>query len=212
MAANHGKALYHYWAGRYGNCGHIYGPGGQRGPFEWLPYGLDNGAFPCWTKGEEWGEEAFCELLTWASEADIPPLWVAVPDVVADAPATLAKWGPWSRIIRDGGFKAALVVQDGMSVADALACEPDALFVGGTTGWKELWLHRWCDAHEHVHVGRVNGYRMLVNCYRAGAESCDGTGWFRGNQGQLAMLERFLREQAEGRVPEDVTMFDEVTP
>jgi hypothetical protein len=28
--------------------------------------------------------------------------------------------------------------------------------------------------------------------HEAGAESCDGTGWFRGDQDQLAGLERYL--------------------
>jgi hypothetical protein len=125
-------------------------------------------------------------------------MWVAVPDIVADARATLANWPIWSQVVRDYGFKAALVVQDGMTPEDVRATEPDAVFIGGTYDWKWLWLWRFCDSHEVVHVGRVNGYRQALQAYRAGAASCDGTGFFRGNKVQLDGLERVLREQAEG--------------
>lgn len=33
----------------------------------------------------------------------------------------------------------------------------------------------------------------------AGAESCDGTGWFRGDQKQLSGLRRYLYESVAGR-------------
>lgn len=36
-----------------------------------------------------------------------------------------------------------------------------------------------------VHVGEVNTYRFALDGTHAGAESCDGTGWFRGDQAQL---------------------------
>ena len=44
-----------------------------------------------------------------------------------------------------------------------------------------------------VHVARVNSERLLWMADKAGAVSCDGTGWFRGNERQLAGLERYLR-------------------
>ena len=208
MAANSGNWRWHYWAGKYeGACGHIYSPGGQRGPFPHLPYVLDNGAYAAFDAGREWDENAFEQLLTWAAAADIAPLWVAVPDVVADAVATLQQWDRWAEDIRARGFRAALVVQDGMTSADVRSAEPDAVFVGGSTAWKWLWLWRFCDSHPRVHVGRVNGYEPLLRCWRAGAESCDGTGWFRGDQDQLAGLERFLREQAEDCLPVEAELF-----
>lgn len=201
MPANNGRYLVHYWAGLYGNLGHLYSPGGQRGPFKHLPYALDNGAYSAHINHSEWDADAFKMLLAWAGDADIPPMWVACPDVVADACATMKRWDEWSPVIRDAGFNAAMVVQDGMTLADVRAADPDAVFIGGSTEWKWLWLWRFCDSHPVVHVGRVNGYRDLIKCYRAGASSCDGTGWFRGDQDQLAGLERFLREQSDNAIP-----------
>ena len=207
MPSNNGHHLVHYWAGLYGGLAHLYSPGGQRGPFRHLAYSLDNGAFPCWEKGTEWDEAAFLDLLQWSVDSGKPPMWVPVPDVVTDAEATLRLWPNWSRRIRDLGLLAALVVQDGMTPADVSAAEPDVVFVGGSSKWK--WNNVWTftGAHPRVHVGRVNGYRGLVICHNAGVESCDGTGWFRGSQPQLAGLERYLRQQSEGRVPPDCPLF-----
>lgn len=215
MAANSGNFKWHYWAGKFGNCGHIYSPGGERGPIvysvldesEYLPYVIDNGAFPAWTKDEEWDEPAFVELLNWVDAAAVKPMWVAAPDVVTDRAATLAQWDGWAERIRARGHAAALVVQDGMTPADVKAAEPDVVFIGGSTKWKWLWLFRFAESHPRVHVGRVNGYEPLVRCYQAGAESADGTGWFRGDMVQLDGLRRFLQEQAEGRLPGEETMF-----
>jgi len=207
MAANSGGYLFHYWAGLYGGCAHIYAPGGQRGPFAHLPYGIDNGAFAAFDAVREWDEAAFRKLLDWTEAAAIAPLWVAAPDVVTDAKATLDRWDGWAAEIRERGLPAALVVQDGMTPADVRACEPDAVFVGGSTEWKWLWMYRFCDSHPRVHVGRVNGYRPLLRCYDAGVESCDGTGWFRGDQVQVEGLRRFLHEQSEDRVPSPTPLF-----
>jgi hypothetical protein len=41
----------------------------------------------------------------------------------------------------------------------------------------------------------VNGDK-LWDCYQAGAASCDGSGWFRGDQQQLTKLENFLKFRA----------------
>ena len=38
----------------------------------------------------------------------------------------------------------------------------------------------FCKAFPRVHVGRVNWIDKLEFCERVGAESCDGTGFFRG--------------------------------
>lgn len=37
----------------------------------------------------------------------------------------------------------------------------------------------WCKNFKRVHVGRVNNERRLQYCEDIGAESVDGTGWFR---------------------------------
>jgi hypothetical protein len=71
-----------------------------------------------------------------------------------------------------------MAVQDGMTPAD-VPKECAVVFVGGTTSWKWRSLPMWASSFSRVHVGRVNSIRLLLMAENAGAESCDGTGWFR---------------------------------
>lgn len=185
-----------YIAGTYpGRLGWLFSPEGWREP-QVLPYALDNGAFTAFNTGKPWDEEAFTEMLEKAAGA-YAPSWLLVPDVVADKEATLKLWKQWGPALRDYGWPLAFAVQDGMTQADVPA-DADVIFVGGSTEWK--WRTAWDWAHNNarVHVGRVNGYTWLWHCHDAGAESCDGTGWFRGDKEQLAGLEQYLDESTNG--------------
>lgn len=199
MPANNTGIQVGYLAGRYpGMIGHLYGPGGACGPFGFMPYGLENGRYPAWEKKREWDRGAFVALLDRYRYCGHRPLWAAVPDVVTDRAATLASWAEWVPLLRPYGFPLAFVVQDGMAAADVPAAA-DVVFVGGSTEWKWRTLRRWCADFPRVHVGRVNGYSGLWQCHDAGAESCDGTGWFRGDQQQLDGLYRYLAEASGER-------------
>jgi hypothetical protein len=198
----------HYWAGRWGNVGHLYSPTNQHGPYEHLPYALDNGAYSAYANNTEWDAKSFDRLLLWAQGKQQQPLWVAAPDVVADGAATLAMWDEWSVALREQGFTPALVVQDGMTPQDALACEAEVVFVGGSYEWKWNWVWRFCDALPRVHVGKVYSYEALMKCWEAGAESVDGTGWFRGGPRTWSHVCRFLEEQADGKLKPQPTLFD----
>jgi hypothetical protein len=204
MPANNAKWQVHYWQGNHGGLGHLYSPGSQKGPYPHLPYALDNGAFPAWTKGIEWDESAWFTLLQWAAAQEQKPLWALVPDVVADKKATIERWGKYEPITKQylPGVPLAFAVQDGMRVDD-VPHGVDVVFVGGTTEWKWETAHTWCRAFPRVHIGRVNSYAHLIAASTCGAESTDGTGWFRGDKKQLQGLERFLAEQSEnaGRSP-----------
>jgi hypothetical protein len=53
------------------------------------------------------------------------------------------------------------------------------LFMGGSTAWKLAAIEPWCARFPgRVHVARVNHGERLWKCYRAGAVSVDGTGWW----------------------------------
>lgn len=185
--------------GKYpGKLGHLLSPGAARGPWPWLPYALDNGAFIAWTKKEKFNEEAFMEHCEWAGGAGVQPLWVVVPDVVTDASATLAAWHEWAPRLRKFGWPLAFAAQDGHEPGDVPA-DADVVFIGGSTDWKLQAIRPFCAAHKRVHVGRVNTYGRLRLCADSGAESCDGTGWFRGDQDQIRGLETFLAEEAGER-------------
>lgn len=196
MPANNTGIQVGYLAGRFpGMLGHLFSPGAQRGPFPYMPYGLDNAAFEAYKNGTEWDEAAWRALLEWARISGQPPLWVLVPDVVGDRLRTLRKWEMFHDVARRYGWPLAFAVQDGMEPSDVPA-GADVVFVGGSTDWKWSTYRDWCAAFPRVHIGRVNTYGQLVKCLDAGAESVDGTGWFRGDRRQYNGLLAFLEEQA----------------
>jgi len=105
--------------------------------------------------------------------------FVACPDVVADAKATLDLWPFWSQLIRGVGFVPALVLQDGMLASEVPWKELGAVFVGGTDEWKFSQQARELCAYAKarglwVHVGRVNSMQRIREARESGADSFDG--------------------------------------
>jgi len=143
-------------------------------------------------------------LIQWARGQEYKPLWALVPDVVADREKTIERWDKYEQQCRAElpGIPLAFAVQDGMQVDD-VPQSADVVFIGGSTEWKWATASMWCAAFPRVHIGRVNGYLPLMAAAHCGAESCDGTGWFRGDKKQLQGLEQFLAEQSRnnGRSP-----------
>ena len=191
MPADNAKLHVGWLAGRYpGRIGHLYSPGSKKGPYSFMPYGLDNGRYAVWAHGRTWDEVLFWRLLeTHGNDAR----WVVVPDAVGDRDETLREWDRWAP--RLTGYTLAMAVQDGMTAAD-VPCEASVVFIGGTTTWKRRTAAMWCERFPRVHVGRINTYRWLWVCHELGAESCDGTGWYRGDKKQLRGLERYLEESS----------------
>lgn len=199
MPSNNSSMHLGWLAGRYPDrIGWLLSPDGWRVPHRWMRYALDPGTFATYTTGRPWDERAFVTMLNAAAALGRAPEWVIVPDVVADREATLAAWKRWAPMLRDHyGFTLAFAVQDGMTQAD-VPSDADVIFVGGSTEWKWGTMWDWCANNPRVHIGRVNGYQPLWDCDDAGAESTDGTGFFRGDQEQLAGLERYLSESTNG--------------
>jgi hypothetical protein len=195
MPANNSSSEVHYWAGVYaGLIGHLYSPSDTR-RYAWLPFALDNGAFPAFTHGRPFDDEAFCAHLH--RYAPLGPRWVVVPDVVGSRDDTLRSWDRWYPECAASGVPLAMAVQDGMTEAD-VPSEAAVIFIGGTTAWKRRTMAQWCAQFSRVHVGRINTNKWLWRCVEIGAESCDGTGWFRGDAEQLDGLRTFLREYVSG--------------
>lgn len=189
MPGNHSSGKLWALAQRYpGRLGWIMSPKGWRTPR--LPYALDNGAFTGFAPA------AFRAMLAKARRQSAP-MWVVVPDVVGDKDATMRSWQQWEPELRDD-WTLAIAVQDGMTARDVPA-EAEVVFVGGSTRWKWRTVRGWCADFPRVHVGRVNTERMLWMAHECGAESCDGTGWFRGSWRQFAGLLRYLEESTHGR-------------
>ena len=162
-------------------------------------YSLDNGAFPSFTKKEEWQENQFLALLEKAKRYPEPD-WVVCPDVVCDPLQTLQKWKVWAPKLKAEGFRVAFAMQDGHKYCD-IPTDADWVFVGGSTLWKREKLKeiKQCVDGLPIHVGRINTGRWLWECYQSGIDSVDGTGWFRKGK-QIEQLKDFLAYQA-GKKP-----------
>ena len=107
-------------------------------------------------------------------------LFATAPDVVADAEATWALARPMLPQIRELGYPAALVAQDGIEFMDVRWDSFDALFIGGSTEWKlgPVAFEIGKEAKrrgKHLHWGRVNSLRRMFLARKATADSADGT-------------------------------------
>ncbi|MGE0131862.1 MAG: hypothetical protein AB7U82_27580 [Blastocatellales bacterium] len=168
--------------------GLLFGPGSQKTP-RGRKYAIENGRFVAWKNNAEWSERNYLKLLEWATKQAARPEWILVPDVVADRDATLREWERWAPRLQQYGTPLAFAAQDGMTRRD-VPKEASAVFIGGTTEWKWSHLDGW--GKKRVHVGRVNSCAKLIECEDAGAESTDGTGWFRGDHYQTMGLIQYL--------------------
>lgn len=207
MPSNNSSMHLGWLAGKYDGLdliGWLLSPLGWRTPHRWMPYACDNDRYATKVSGKLWDElayERFLSTLTTMILMGRPPLWLLVPDVPFDRDGTLTEWKKWAPRLKEYGVPLAFAVQDGMTQSDVPA-DAKVIFVGGSTKWKWDTVLQWCLDNEHVHLARANSYDLLWKAVDAGAKSTDGTGWFRGNQEQLAGLELFLHEQVNGGRPQ----------
>lgn len=141
-----------------------------------VPFAADNDCF------QGLDEDAFRAMLRALRPVAADCAWVTAPDVVGDAALTLQRFRQWLPEIRSGGFRTALVLQDGMTVETVPWAEVGAVFVGGSTEWKlgedaaaivRAARARGLDAH----MGRVNSYKRARYAADLGCTSVDGSGW-----------------------------------
>jgi hypothetical protein len=158
-----------------GRLGHLHSVDAIREPRQGIPWALDNGVYGACKSGKKWSEEPLYEYLD--QYAAWKPLWVVVPDWVGDRDETLRRWDQHAPALQSFGVPLAMAVQDGMTPSD-VPKECAVVFVGGSTSWKWRSLPMWTASFPRVHVGRVNTINLLLQAENAGAESCDGTGWF----------------------------------
>lgn len=203
MPANATGWFWHCLARETGKIGHLYSPGAQRGPWPWFPFALDNGAFSCWDmesntfNDDKWNstEAKWRQLISWAAPTGLAR-WAIVPDVPGNKERTLERWDKLYRHVADSDILPALAVQDGMVPDDFnnLVNKPLMICVGGTTDWKWNTVEMWKQSFSRVHVLRCNSPSKLDYLEELGIESCDGTGWNRGNRTQTIGLENWARK------------------
>jgi hypothetical protein len=159
-----------------GDLAQICTPNEGRAPLPGVTWAGDNGCF-----GANYvGDDAWIGWLArHASHAD-RCLFATAPDVVGDAAATLARSAPFLPVIRDLGYPAALVAQDGLEDLDVPWDAFDVLFIGGSTEWKlgPYAARLIAEARlrgKRVHMGRVNSGRRYAYAALLGCDSADGT-------------------------------------
>lgn len=159
--------------------GFMVTPDSDRAVLEDVIWAADNG---CYSAGDRFDLARYLAWLARPRRAVERALFAVAPDVVGDATATWRRSAPVLPILRELGYPAALVAQDGWDAAAVDWSAFDVLFIGGTTRWKraDAGGFRACaDAlarGKTVHFGRVNGGPFLRHVAAAGASSADGTG------------------------------------
>ena len=159
-------------------------------------FAIDNGAFAGFSS------EAFTSLLTRELPSVALCRFVAVPDVVGSARRTLEVFSYWR--YRLTPWPLALVAQDGQEDLDIPWAGIEAIFIGGTTGFKlskgaadivraGKAIGKW------VHAGRVNTPAGFEYFESIGADSIDGTGlsrysWMRERIHNDAIQPRLITE------------------
>lgn len=194
MPANNKSGIVHYFAGKYPDkIGLLISPDGWikgKPPF-YMSYALDNGAFTGFS------ETSFFLMLSRAKLLH-SPLWVVCPDVVGDCKKTLENWYKYSGRILDMGFKLAFACQDGCLPSDVPEIA-ECCFIGGSTEWKLNNAHKFKGRLKLLHIGRVNSLSRIEWAERIGADSVDGTGFFRSRDKQYNdFIEYFIGKKQKG--------------
>lgn len=160
-----------------------------------LPWAADNAAF------SGFNEPKFLGMLD--RIAGKPGcLWVAAPDVVGQATATLDQFERWEPVIREYGLPVSLVLQDGQEQLPVPWDRLDAVFIGGSTEWKLGPHARRLVAEAKArgklaHCGRVNSRKRIRNAAEIGCDSIDGSGFSQWPDLKIAKGLGWIKE-AEG--------------
>jgi len=136
-------------------------------------FGIDNGCF------KKFFEQAFLSLLEREYERRHLCRFVCCPDIVGSARRTLEIFERWKH--RLAGWPIALVAQDGLEDMTIPWDDISAIFIGGSTQWKDgphagaivrtgKILGKW------VHIGRINTPGRFEKFEELGADSMDGSG------------------------------------
>lgn len=164
-----------------------------------LPYGIDNGAF------SRFDRKSFSRILERQDNAVDRCLFVAIPDVVGNARRTLEIWEQRYKLCPPK-WPMALVAQDGIEDMVIPWGEMKAIFIGGSTLWKDSncvadIVKTAKTLGVHVHIGRVNTAPRYKHFAALGADTCDGSG--------IARFSHMLRElTADLKAPPVPELFD----
>ena len=161
-------------------------------------YGADNGAFT-----DKWDEDGW---LRWLSRLNPKRcLFAVAPDVYPNAQASLDRGLEYTFLLREMGFPAAIVAQDGAERIDYPWDEFDCLFIGGerTTNPKDEWkvspqseslIKKARSKGKWVHMGRVNSHARMEWARLAGCHSADGTFLKYGLEKNVPRMKNWIKQ------------------
>lgn len=140
-------------------------------------WAADNG---CFAAGDRFDLDRWLSRLGRFAHLAGTCLFAVAPDVVGDAAATWERSRDVLPVIRDMGFPAAFVGQDGQEGLPVHWDTFDAWFAGGSTAWKlsEPAYALAAEAKRRgkwTHMGRVNSLRRFRAAALSGYDSADGT-------------------------------------
>lgn len=156
------------------------------------PWAIDNGAF------SGFDERAFFARLRRQEHDKENCKFVCAPDVVGEAMRTSELFDIFRPRLET--WPVALVLQDLHELVRIQWDRLDAVFIGGTTGWKvgphaaaciktAKALGKW------VHVGRINTPDRFSYFEELGADSCDGSGIAQYSHMREAIAKRHHQER-----------------
>ena len=136
-------------------------------------FAIDNGAF------SNFNRQAFESLLNREFDRRHLCRFVAVPDVVASARRTLEVFDYWMPLL--GHWNLAFVCQDGQEDLPIPFEYIDAIFIGGSTKWKESDAAKQCvkaakAMGKWTHLGRCNSADRFEAAIQWGVDSVDRSG------------------------------------
>lgn len=140
-------------------------------------WAADNG---CYAQGERFNAGDWLEWLARMRPHRATCLFAVAPDVFGDWRATWERSAPYLPTIRQLGYPAAYVAQDGTPLDLLDRDDFDVLFIGGSNDWLtsesayEL-AERAKQQGRWVHLGRVNTLRRLTGARVSQFDSADGT-------------------------------------
>lgn len=162
----------------------MWAEGLQMDPYPGEPWGLDNGAYGAWRRGEEFPEDEFRRRLDHALEIaekrNAPPHLAVVPDLVQQSEASLDYSLGWVDECRSRApdWNWYLGLQDGFTpeLVEPVAEEFDGLLLGGGDAMKPV-AERWATfAHERdlrFHYARCGTLKKIRHAFAIGADSFD---------------------------------------
>lgn len=148
------------------------------------PWGLDNGAFARWKRGEPWFPvEPFLAHVEWGLAQGSAPRWAVLPDLIAEGMRSLDFSLGWLGSGRLPRWPWYLAVQDGMEpggVERAVRGTGVAgLFIGGSSAFKVETCERWVSVASAIgvpcHWGRASRLSWATHASEIGCGSCDTT-------------------------------------